>query len=494
MTGSAAGDPGSLRDHQVFCARTPRADYASCPEVRCPELPAGSTVTTATVGLRSLFSQAGLDRERFGRPDWNPLSRLILPGARVLIKPNWVRDYNGSGGDLDCLVTHTAVIEAVVHYVALARPARIVVGDAPVQGCRFDRLRTLCGVDEMTRRLSSLGIRISVKDFRRTIRREDSPEGLQQTDCRPLDEFVLFDLAGDSLLEAITRPGTPFRVTMYNPDLLERTHAPGRHQYLVARDAIDADVVISLPKLKTHKKACVTGALKNVVGINGHKEYLPHHRKGGSSEGGDCYPGRSAIKRLVEDVLDAANRARGSAGRRLLSQIARAGVVLGKMVGEDDNYEGAWRGNDTVWRMSLDLQRVLHYGRADGTLSRRLERTVLTVTDAIVAGEGDGPLSPTRVEFGMMTLGVCAPAVEWVHALLLGLEPRSLPLIHRAFGTQERPLAAFPPSTIEARVDGSIVGLEDLFRKHGRRFRLPRGWREEGAPDRTRLAETANAS
>ena len=32
----------------------------------------------------------------------------------------------------------------------------------------------------------------------------------------------------------------------------------------------------SLPKLKTHKKAGITCALKNLIGINGNKEYLPH--------------------------------------------------------------------------------------------------------------------------------------------------------------------------------------------------------------------------
>ena len=97
---------------------------------------------------------------------------------------------------------------------------------------------------------------------------------------------------------------------MYNPDLMLNTHQPGRHQYLVARDIIEADTVINLPKLKTHKKACLTGALKNMVGINGHKEYLPHHRKGGSGAGGDCYEGSSFFKGSSENLLDIANRSR----------------------------------------------------------------------------------------------------------------------------------------------------------------------------------------
>ena len=74
---------------------------------------------------------------------------------------------------------------------------------------------------------------------------------------------------------------------------MRRTHAPGRHQYLVAREVIEADVIVNLPKLKTHKKAGVTCALKNLIGINGNKEYLPHHRVGGAERGGDCYPAAS---------------------------------------------------------------------------------------------------------------------------------------------------------------------------------------------------------
>ena len=69
---------------------------------------------------------------------------------------------------------------------------------------------------------------------------------------------------------------------------------------VVDQAIIDADLVINVPKLKTHKKAGVTGALKNLVGINGNKEFLPHHRKGGAASGGDCYPGRSPIMPVAD--------------------------------------------------------------------------------------------------------------------------------------------------------------------------------------------------
>jgi uncharacterized protein (DUF362 family) len=466
----------SLERHCVFCAKMSAASYDPCPDVRFPELPVWAQVTTALVTLRALLDQTGLDHSHFGSPDWNPLGAIIHEGTKVVVKPNWVHHHNFSGHGMDCLVTHTSVIEAILYYVAKAHPERIVVGDAPVQGCDFESLMAVCRVPEMIERFTANNINVLVKDFRLTIHPSGELGGRVQENCRPLDEYILYDLGRDSALEAITAPNSEFRVTMYNPDLLKRTHGPSKHQYLIARDVIEADVVINVPKLKTHKKAGITGALKNLVGINGHKEYLPHHRKGGSQRGGDCYTGQSLLKSWLEELLDATNRAQGTIARPMLANAIRVGMAFGKVVGVDNNYDGSWHGNDTVWRMSLDLQRVLHYGRADGTLTDHVQRTVLTITDAIIAGEGDGPLASTPIKLGIMTLGVNTAAVEWVHALLMGLNPQRIPLTREAFVPHRYPLTNFPLNDIVIRVDGQPVAASELFAQHGCAFRVPSGW------------------
>ena len=69
------------------------------------------------------------------------------------------------------------------------------------------------------------------------------------------------------------------------------------------------------------------------------------------------------------------------------------------------NLEGAWYGNDTVWRTCLDLQRLLHYGNADATLAPQRQRNVITITDAIIGGDGEGPLAPAPVRSGFLTGG-----------------------------------------------------------------------------------------
>jgi uncharacterized protein (DUF362 family) len=465
-----------LESNKVFCASSPHAEYVGCEAVPAPELPGGLATTSAQVTFRALLHYCRLDEENYGSAQWNPLGVLINEGDSVLIKPNWVYHVNRSGRGLNCLVTDTSVIEAILRYVLKARPRSIVVGDAPVQGCDFDALRAESGIDEMVRKLETQPSTISVMDLRRTVLPGGKIGNSAIENCRPLEEYILFDLADSSELEPITRESSEFRVTMYNPHALARTHASGKHQYLVARDAVESDVVINVPKLKTHKKACITGALKNVVGINGHKEYLPHHRKGGSNSGGDCYEGKSLLKGFVEKVYDAMNSSSEPNLKRGLLQLSRVMMKVVSVMGLDGNLEGSWYGNDTVWRMALDLQRILYYGKKDGTLDDHIQRKVITITDAIISGEGNGPLAPTPVPLGMLTLGMNTAAIDWVHAFLMGFDPHRIPLTREAFSPHRYPLASFTPTEIIVEIDGKRLTVDDLIATHSQSFRPPDGW------------------
>jgi uncharacterized protein (DUF362 family) len=388
-----------------------------------------------------------------------------------------VLHYNHAGAGLDCLVTHPSVIDAVLEYVALARPSDVVLGDAPLQGCDLPALLKACGIDALAGRFRERGLPLRIADFRRTILHGKGFGDARSEDCRDLAGYVLFDLAGQSLLEPLAGDARKFRVTMYDPALLLRTHAPGKHQYLVAREVIAADVVVNLPKLKSHKKACITGALKNLVGINGNKEFLPHHRKGGSAAGGDCYPGRSWLKSRTEDLLDAANAQPEGWSRRSLGKAAELAARSARWLGADDNLEGAWYGNDTVWRTCLDLQRVLRYGRLDGSLDPEVQRTVITLTDAIIGGEGEVPLSNTPIASGFLSGALNPAAAEWVNARLMGFDPCRIPLVREAFGDFPYPLACFSPADIRVAVGQAVSPASDIWPPPGLSFRPPEGWR-----------------
>jgi hypothetical protein len=320
-------------------------------------------------------------------------------------------------------------------------------------------------------------LQMSIADFRRTIRKGNSLSPARREDARDLGNFVLFDLKEDSLLEALSEDANKFRVTMYNPDLLQRTHGAGRHQYLIAKEVIDADVVMNLPKLKSHKKACVTGALKNLVGINGNKEYLPHHRKGGSESGGDCYAGRPGWKRAAEDWLDAANRHSPGTTQSAFAWMAGTAERIAAKLGADENLEGSWYGNDTIWRTCLDLQRILRYGRLDGSLDTTPQRTVISITDAMIGGEGEGPLANTPVPSGFLTGALSTAAAEWLHARLMGFDPRKIPLIREAFGRFKYPLTDFAPESIRVWIAETEKAAHDVIPFDGLAFLPPRGWR-----------------
>lgn len=383
---------------------------------------------------------------------------VVPPGARVVVKPNWVMHRNDGPWGIEPLVTHAAVIRAVVMEILRSNPAHVIVGDAPLQACDFAALLRTTALDAWGDALQTADSRfLGIRDFRRTISEIRDGVRFAREDQRPRDEFVLFDLGTDSLLEPITDRRGRFRVTQYDPSQMVTTHGTGRHQYLVARDILEADVVFNLPKLKTHKKAGFTCALKNLIGINGNKEYLPHHRLGGSEAGGDCYPGRSRLKRALEFAFDRQNLATSASGRRTWTQATRVLDRLVRASGDVLGVEGSWSGNDTIWRTCLDLNRIMLYGRPDGSLADGPQRSVIHIVDAIVAGQGDGPLAPQPLPLRRLFGGTSAPAVDWVAAQLLGYEPERIPIAREAFGAFRWPIAGFSPADITLVGDGASL-------------------------------------
>ena len=452
------------------------AAEAFAPSEACPELgytPIGDHTEVYAL-LRRLLETAGLDDEHRGSSTWNPLADVIGHGRRVVLKPNWVCHYNKAGLGLDCLITHASLVRSVLDYVLLTEPLQVVVGDAPLQGCDLDQLLTAGGYKILQKYYAHLGSPVEWVDFRRTILDDTSLLKRRYTNQRSLANFILVDMGKESLLEPIAQDADRFRVTMYDPEAMRQTHQHGVHQYLIAREVLEADVVINLPKLKTHCKAAITGALKNLVGINGNKDYLPHHRKGGSNRGGDCYIGDSRLKHWVEDLLDAMNRRTGWS-EMLLRKGASVALKLAQLQGMDSNIEGSWYGNDTVWRMSLDLDRLLLYARLDGTLADTPQRIVLTITDAIIAGEGEGPLAPHPRPLGMLTLARNLAAADYFHAHVMGFDWEKMPIVRESFTSFSYPIANFSPSDIVLVKNG--VRIEQPWHESIRpAFIPPRGW------------------
>jgi uncharacterized protein (DUF362 family) len=373
------------------------------------------------------------------------------------------------------------LVKVIVDQVIRAGPAEVRVGDAPLQSCDFKQLLRTTGIDDWAKALVNVEPTFKgICDFRRTTCNVASGIRLSSENLQSLDKFVLFDLGRESLQEPVTDGRQAFRVTCYDPRWMAETHGPGRHQYLVAKDVLEADVVINVPKLKTHRKAGMTGALKNLIGINGNKEYLPHHRVGGAQSRGDCYPGASVVKRALEYAYDQQNATVSVAIKTLWGGVIRPLNQILHLQGDEVGVEGAWSGNDTIWRTCLDLNRVLLYGRSDGTLGHEPVRQVVHVMDAVIAGQGDGPLAPQPLAMGVILAGANAAAVDWVGAELLGYDAGRIPIVCEAFKRFLWPLTMFTQAEVELLGDlGTGLAAAALrLQEVPAAVVFPAGWRD----------------
>lgn len=351
-----------------------------------------------------------------------------IVGKVVLLKPNWVK-HNSKPQDEICLCTHPIFILSFIEILLEWKPKSILIADAPIQGCDWTRLLTEDFLERIGQLSESSGVSITIKDFRRVA---FSPETNQlETDKKPLDDYIVFDVAERSYLEDITTDKNLFRVTCYNPDRLAESHHKGMHKYCIAKEVFDCDTIITMPKIKTHQKAGLTNSMKILVGINGDKDYLPHHRIGAVESGGDCYKGKHPFRRMSELVLDAANRRRGKCLYQPLSYLSAALWRLSRPT-KEQNLAAGWYGNDTVWRMVMDLNMIALYGKADGSLSDTPQRTLYTLCDGIIGGQGNGPLSPDPLPLGIIAFSNDAFAMDEVAGRLFKLDLDKVPLLKEA--------------------------------------------------------------
>lgn len=142
--------------------------------------------------------------------------RFVRPGMRVLVKPNLLTDRPPSAG----VTTHPALLSAVVRRLQ-ALGAAVAVGDSPASAVQLDRVWERTGTAAA---------------------------------CTALDVPLLgFERRGS---RAVIRDGFHFQI---------------------AADALDADLIVNLPKVKTHNLTLLTAAVKNLFGtLPGYQKALRH--------------------------------------------------------------------------------------------------------------------------------------------------------------------------------------------------------------------------
>lgn len=421
--------------------------------------------------LGELFNVLGLNSD-------NPFSDYVKPGATVLIKPNWVRDRNPLGYNLDSLVSHSALIERLIDFLmaAMVGEGIVVIGDAPLQDCDFKNLMRRIRMAEIIQaaRQRYPNAIFLIEDWRLTRMEGGAQFSAAGFGGQPAEGHRIVDLGRDSFLEEVSDRSDRFRVTCYQPSLMREHHAPGKHEYLITSRIFEADFIINLAKMKTHIKAGLTGAMKNLVGANVHKEFLPHHTKGTDSDGGDNYPTANVFKKRYEDVYD--NFWEGyqnlSVWRRWLG---KAGLKvlwgLSRLSGADGVSAGSWPGNDTIWRTILDLNHIVYFK------AKKHSCGILNIVDGIVAGEGEGPLSPVPRPLGILIGGKNPACVDAVMGKLMGYDIGRVPSVHYSLRDGRSKFSGDP-------ADWKIVWSEDRQRTERRfsdlpsfQFKKPSYWR-----------------
>lgn len=256
-----------------------------------------------------------------------PLADIIEPEMKVLLKPNLL---SASPPDR-AITTHPAVVAEVARRV-LRLGARAIIADSPGSGYRYTQ-STLANL------YSATGMK-----------------GVAEETGAELNTSVAY--RATSFLEG---------------RLIKR--------FDIIEPVLDADIIINLPKAKTHDYMYITGAVKNLFG---------------------------AIPGL-----------------------------------EKPGFHSKLRDQKRFATMLIDLHQLI--------------RPVLTIMDAVVAMEGDGPTSGSPRKMGVIIASRNAPAVDVVLCRLMGQRPERFPTIAEAV---ERGL--LPADLGEIEVTGSAAGMPPL--------------------------------
>jgi uncharacterized protein (DUF362 family)/Pyruvate/2-oxoacid:ferredoxin oxidoreductase delta subunit len=182
-----------------------------------------------TVTVRRCASyDAALVKEaviRLGEDTAGSWANSIPHGAKVLLKPNLLTPATAE----QCVSPHPAVVRALVELCRDAGAASITIGDSPGFGTA-QKVAAKCGILEVARELG-----VAVVDFVDSVR-VPAPAGFHN------------------------------------------------RSFSIARDIVEADVVINLAKFKTHAMMVMTLAVKNMFGSFAGKQKAQWHLQSGRSQ------------------------------------------------------------------------------------------------------------------------------------------------------------------------------------------------------------------
>ncbi len=435
--------------------------------------------------VREVLYRLGYDREHFGTGAWNPFRTLVTPGNSVVIKPNFVRGTHiwGERG-VKAMITNMAVVRPIVDYVLLATAGnvKIIIGDAPIANAKWDDIVVNSGVQELVQFYEAMGVSISLIDFRKEWALLNQDQVYKKKILNPErceEDYIEVDIKNDSMLCEIMESNGRFEMGGVKSGTIKKYHTIESNTYLIPREVLEADVFINVPKMKTHRMAGLTCAMKNLIGINGEKERIAHYRRGVKSKNCDEFEKFSLVVFWRERIWMKLKYIEKPWSHKLMTwgkRIVQKYVWKGKTF--EETYalkppklyrEGGWRGNDTLWRCAVDINRILLYADRTGKMQPAKQRKYLCIVDGVIAGEGEGPLANTPKEARVVFGGTNPVMVDYAAASIMNFDYRLMPMIWASMEPHKYPL-------IDKKVSDIQVGSNVPEEEYTQDFVPTSGW------------------
>lgn len=391
--------------------------------------------------MRELFVLQGLDKYNYGQKEWNPLKEFVSPGSTVVLKPNFVLSRHPDNKDIYSVITHPSVLRTIADYcwIALKNQGKILIADAPQYNCNFDELMEKTKLNEIKDYINTKGeVIMEIVDLRNYWATKRHFPSYTRTLPGDPSGSVVVNLGKESANFDHPNPNRVYGAVYDRRETISH-HSGKIQEYMVSKTILDADTYISVPKLKTHKKVGVTLNLKNLVGICTNKNFIIHYTLGTPEEGGDQFPHGllTAKEKLIIEFERWMYDHFLSHRTRFHEYIHRFiyGFLYLKIfrhfnldIPEEKRLldAGNWYGNDSAWRMVVDLAKIINFSNKDGVMEKNRSRKILSIVDGIIGGEGNGPLSPDPINAGMLISGSNLLAVDMVATHSMGFNPNKL--------------------------------------------------------------------
>lgn len=442
----------------------------------------------STVCARGGIGSYGELERAYGAGELDDLFGLVAeavrPGDHVVLKPNFVKEFHLERPDeWSQIVTNGSLIRCVLDAVlgALDGSGSVAIVDAPQTDSDYDAVIARVGLPAIVEEArAKTETPISYFDLReeRWYFRDGIITSKRKLRGDPMG-YVEVDLGRDSFFAG--KANKDYYGADYDRSETARYHNEENNIYVISRTILDADVFINLPKLKTHKLGGMTCCLKNLVGTCVIKNSLPHHTLGSPETGGDQFE-HAGDRSRTEGRLKAAAVKLLKYKNPLINYPfilvkKLAGVFLGQASSETVR-NGSWHGNDTIWRTTLDLNRILLYADKDGVMCSERQRRYIAFVDAVVAGDGNGPMAADAKECGLVLAGTNPVVVDFAACRLMGFDWNRVPTVSHGFDAVRWPLVEEGPEEVllesnDSRWRGPVL---DVPPKDTLRFRPHFGW------------------